>query len=135
MSSDVLLDTHALLWWLNGGDGLSASAVAAIERATQRFVSSISFWEIGMLVQKNRIGLDRDTQLWTTHALEQPGVSCIDVTPPIAVVAAGLEGFHGDPADRLITSSALAAGVALVTKDTRITGWADTSMPELRCLW
>ncbi len=52
----------------------------------------------------------------------------------VAVVAGTLADFHGDPADRMIVASALAAGAALVTKDGSIRSWADET-GAITCIW
>ena len=57
--ADVLLDTHALVWWLGERGKLSQSAMEAIKGAQAVRISAISFWEVGMLVAKGRISLDR----------------------------------------------------------------------------
>jgi PIN domain nuclease of toxin-antitoxin system len=70
-----------------------------------------------MLVRKGRLGLDRDVGTWVDRALAAPKVRFIELTPEIAVTAAGLDEIPGDPADRMIAASALIMKVPLVTKD------------------
>lgn len=122
--SDVLLDTHVLIWLLNGDRTLSPAAVAEIERAAREatvFVSAITPWEIGMLVAKGRLTLTRDVQEWVYEALRQPGVALAPLEPVIAVASTRLPGtIHGDPADRLIAATARHVGALLVTADDRL---------------
>ena len=60
----IILDTHALIWWASGETvQLSAPSQAAIARELdggQIVVSSISAWELAMLVAKDRIALSMD---------------------------------------------------------------------------
>ena len=67
----VLLDTHAILWWQAGSGRLSARAAREIARADTVLVSPISCWEIGILLGKGRIALDRDVQQWVRDLLAQ----------------------------------------------------------------
>jgi PIN domain nuclease of toxin-antitoxin system len=114
---DVLLDTHALLWWRASGTLLSADAAAAIANAPRVLISPISCWEVAMLVHKGRVALDRPVGAWIHAVLAADRMVTADLTPAIAVAAGGLENLHGDPADRIIYATASALSVPLITKD------------------
>jgi PIN domain nuclease of toxin-antitoxin system len=118
----VVLDTHAWLWWVDSPERLSAPARLAIEEAASVGVAAISCWELAMLVVRDRIALTRDVRTWIRRALAQPGVVALELGPAIAVDAALLahEGFHGDPADRLLYATARSQGAPLVTRDRRL---------------
>lgn len=64
----IVLDTHALIWWVNGDKQLSAKARKAIETELssegQVIISAISAWEIAMLVAKGRLALTMDIDDW-----------------------------------------------------------------------
>jgi len=105
----ILLDTHVLVWLDEASSRLGSDATAQIDTAFQAgevAVSAISFWEVAMLVRKGRIRMDMDLSVWRNDLLEQ-GVIELPVTGEIGIKAAGLESFHGDPADRLIAATAL----------------------------
>jgi PIN domain nuclease of toxin-antitoxin system len=117
----VLLDTHALIWYASDSPKLSTSAKDQIIAAESVFVCAISAWEIGMLVEKERLALSIDVEEWIKLAYQLTKVKWISLTPEIAVLAARLPGeFHGDPADRLICATALAKNVILITADKKI---------------
>ena len=125
----VLLDTHTLVWLLQGSEKLGPQARRVIEAATVGqggvMVAAISCWEIGMLVAKGRLTLDRDVGEWVQAALVLPGMRLVALEPEIAVAAARLPGqMHGDPADRLIVASARHAGAVLITDDRLILDYA-----------
>ncbi len=126
----VLLDTHVLVWLLQGNDRLGPRARVAIEAATIGQagvnVAAISVWELGMLVAKGRLTLDRDVGEWVQAALSLPGMGLIALEPEIAVAASRLPGeVHGDPADRLIVASARHIGAVLITDDKLILDYAE----------
>jgi len=117
----IVLDTHAWVWWVTKPERLSLPSRAAIEQAPAVGIAAISCWELAMLVQKRRLGLDRDVLTWVRQAFALPRATLLPLIPEIAVAAVRLpENFQGDPADRLIVATALHHGAALVTKDQRI---------------
>lgn len=127
----VVLDTHAFIWWCNAPDRLSKAARQASEDADVRLVAAISVWEVGMLVAKGRLGLDRDVATWVDEALSLPGVQLAPLSPHIALRASILPGeLHGDPADRLIVATAIEHACVLVTKDDMILRY-----PHVRAVW
>lgn len=119
MSGDVVLDTHAWIWWTALEQQLGDHAKRAIAEADSIAISAISVWEVVMLERKGRISFDRQPAEWVRHALARPGMEAIPVDPPIAVTAAALdgEGAPTDPADRMIYATARSLGATLVTKD------------------
>ena len=117
----ILLDSHAFLWWVNGGPELGRRARGEIAAAKRLGVCSISCFEIATAAARNRIELDRPVETWLQDALGLPRVELIPLTPEIAVKAASLGGgFPGDPGDRIIVATALLLPATLVTKDKRI---------------
>lgn len=120
----VLLDTHALLWWKAGSDRLSEDAAGRIGTAPGILISPITAWETAMLVRKKRVQLDRPVADWIDDVLAGDRMETAALTATIAVASAGLEDFHGDPADRFLVATARALGVAMVTKDRRIHDYA-----------
>jgi len=118
----IVLDTHVWLWWLADPARLSTAARAAIDEATEIGVSPISAWEVGMLVRRGRISLDRDVAVWVRQALAHARVREQPLTTEIALAAGRLDGsdFPGDPADRFIYATAEAARARLVTRDEQI---------------
>ena len=127
----IILDTHAWLWWNNESSNLSNSARTAIDLTDTIGISAMSCWEVAMLAGKLRIELSMDVEIWINLALEHPKVRLLPLTPQIAVLSTRLPGeFHGDPADRLIVSTALSHQVPLISKDRKIRDWE-----YLRVIW
>lgn len=121
----IVLDTHALIWWVNGDKQLSAKAKKAIETELssegQVIISAISAWEIAMLVAKGRLALTMDIDDWLETVASIEGVSFVSIDTDVAVQSVRLPGeFHLDPADRLIVALARHLSAPLVTADTKI---------------
>ncbi|SAL75903.1 twitching motility protein PilT [Caballeronia peredens] len=120
----IVLDTHALLWWV-GGAGLSKHARAAIDREIEDqgeiVVSTMTAWEVMLLVKKGRLGLAMDVGGWFDKVSRINGVRFAPVDRNIALASADLPGnFHQDPADRMIVATARSLSAPLVTKDLHI---------------
>jgi PIN domain nuclease of toxin-antitoxin system len=98
---------------------LSAAAREAIDTADRLGVCTISCWEIAMLTVRGRVELDREVGAWVVQALAQSRIDTLELTPAVAVAAGLLDGrgFPGDPADRIIYSTAEISGARLVTRD------------------
>ena len=132
----ALLDSHVIAWWQSGGQKLSRTAQREIDRAELLLVSPISCWEIGILVAKGRITLDRDIYDWTRDLLSDDRVELAPLSWEAAVGASLLEkdGFHGDPADRFLYATARDMVVPLITKDQQIREFAKGA-GDLRTIW
>jgi len=125
----IVLDTHVWLWWLTAPKRLSRAAAEAIERAPRIGVSTLSAWEVAMLVARGRISLDRDVSLWVRQALAGERVESLAPGTEVAVSAGLLDArsFPGDPVDRLIYATARSTGATLVTRDAAIRAFDSTS--------
>lgn len=132
----IVLDTHVLAWWVNGGTELTKAAKRAIEQegkaeAGAIAVSAISAWEIAMLVNKGRLILSMDVESWLQTVAEIPHVRFIPVDNDIALKSTMLpEPFHKDPADRMIVATARALAAPLVTADGNIQAY-----PHMKTIW
>ena len=127
-STAVVLDTHALVWLLQGSERLGPGARALIEAAAKgdgAFVAAISAWEIAMLVAKGRLALDREVGEWLDAALALPGLRLAPLDPQVAVDSTRLPGQpHGDPADRLIVATARRHTATLITDDAQVLAYS-----------
>ena len=131
----IVLDTHVLLWWLAGEGDLTRPARRCIERhvgdAGAIKVSSISAWEIGMLVQKGRLALSIDVVDWVRRAEQIPSVSFEPVDNNICLQSTLLpEPLHRDPADRIIVSTARELNCPLITADRKLLDY-----PHVETVW
>jgi PIN domain nuclease of toxin-antitoxin system len=118
----IVLDTHAWLWWLSAPDRLSDAATKTIAETPRIGVSTLSAWELAMLVARGRITLDRDVSSWVGQGLADARVEPLPPSAEVAVEAGLLDArsFPGDPADRLIYATARSLGATLITRDEAI---------------
>jgi len=121
----IVIDTHVLVWWVSESGTLSTAAKRALKNATKSgsevLISSISAWEIAMLVEKGRLVLSMDVERWLDEVAQIDGVRFVPVDNEIGIKSAVLPGtFHKDPADRMIVATARKLAVPLVTADEKI---------------
>jgi PIN domain nuclease of toxin-antitoxin system len=130
----IVLDTHAWVWWVTGSKSLSGRARRAIDRAMAAgriHVSSISAWEVAMLVKCGRLELTMDVVDWVGRSEALPFLHFVPVSNGIAIHATLLPDFpHGDPADRIIVATAQSLGAPLVTRDRRLQEY-----PGIETVW
>ena len=115
--TSILLDTHTWVWSFANDALLSSRARTAIREADTVYVSPISFFEIGQKVRTGRWPEMQGRVKELPAILKEQGGSIATLTPEICLDASTMDWEHRDPFDRLIVSTALALGVALVSKD------------------
>ncbi|QPC85692.1 PIN domain-containing protein [Mesorhizobium sp. NBSH29] len=120
----IVLDTHVLIWWVGDRDRIPSKTAALMDRELKNqgvAVSSISAWEIGMLVAKGRLKLAQEVHKWIGSVATIPGLRFIPVDNRVAINSVNLPGeVHGDPADRIIVALARDLGCSLVTADEKL---------------
>ena len=83
-----------------------------------------------MLIFKGRIDLNVDPVRFIDDMVQALRLSVLPISPDIAVMAQSGKFMHGDPADRLIASTAMVHSAELVTADEYL-----RSIPELKTIW
>jgi len=121
----LLLDTHIALWWLEGGDRLTAiqrRAAAAAERGNEKLhIADVTLWEIAMLADRGRITVPEGMAAFLEELESNARLEVLPITGAIALDAVRLgDSFPNDPADRLIAATARVHGHTLVTADRRV---------------
>lgn len=120
----IVLDTHTWIWFISNPELLSKRANAVVNAGVKDksiLLSSISAWELALLVAKNRLKLTIDVTDWIAKSESLPFIQFVPVTNSIAVKSVNLPlPLHPDPADRIIIATALSVGAPLVTKDKKL---------------
>lgn len=120
----LLLDTHIWLWTLGDPAEISKRVMRELENPINEiWISSVSAWEVLMLMAKKRVQLPSDLKGWfaraTSYGREAP------LTHEIVFLAQELPLPHKDPADRFLAATAKVLGLVLVTQDPELLGLGD----------
>lgn len=120
----VLLDTCAMIFDALAPDQLSRRAVREMEKGREEDAlacSSISLWEIAMLMSKGRVKVTIPPRNFLMDIIAANKLKILPITPDIAYHSSHHPGFsHGDPADRIIAATALHHKASLVTCDAKL---------------
>jgi PIN domain nuclease of toxin-antitoxin system len=109
----LLLDTEALIWWDANDPRLGGNARAAIQNASDVYVSAASAWEIAIKVALGKLRTRRRASDAIADALFQE----LPVTVEHAEAVSALPAHHTDPFDRLIIAAAGVEGLTIVSSD------------------
>ncbi len=123
----ILLDTHTWIWWVDDSAQLSQRAKVTIDTAAADsgfYLSSISAWEVAMLVHQGKLQLTMDVDIWVAHTEALPFVTFVPISNRIAIQSVTLP-IHPDPADRIIIATALSLGATIVTKDSKMSAYTN----------
>jgi len=113
---NLLLDTHALLWWLDDHPTLSDEAKTAIADGKNLiFISAVVVWEIRIKQALGKLEVPRNFR----RALEKQAFEMLDVKVEHAHAVADLPPHHRDPFDRMLVAQATVEGLTIVTRDLR----------------
>jgi PIN domain nuclease of toxin-antitoxin system len=113
----LLLDTHALLWWLADDARLGRRARQAIAAPTNLvFVSAATAWEIALKRAVGKLVAPGDVEEWLVESNFQP----LPIHIGEAVASAELPLHHRDPFDRLLVAQAQIGRMTIVTGDEEI---------------
>ena len=128
----ILLDTHVLVWLTTEPARLSRKANSAIRRASRGggiAISAITLWELAWLATHGRLQPVGTVEAYLDEISSRVAVR--PITTKVAALANQLPAdYSSDPCDRLIGATALAEGVVLVTKDTKM-----RDCKQLQTLW
>lgn len=111
----LLLDTHALLWSLNGDKRLGPTARSLLaDRANDLIVSMASLWEIALKTQAGKLSADIQG---ISDTLRRNGVTLLEVSVAHLVALTTLPRHRKDPFDHLLIAQAMAENATLMSED------------------
>lgn len=124
----LLLDTHALLWWLADDARLGPESRTRIEDGNNEvIVSHVSLWEIAIKIGIGKLRLDIGDAI---VAIRDRGIGELSLAASHLITLAVLERHHRDPFDHMLIAQAIAEGATLMTEDGRM---EDYPVATLRC--
>ncbi|UEM25290.1 type II toxin-antitoxin system VapC family toxin (plasmid) [Skermanella mucosa] len=110
----LLLDTHALIWWLDDAPELSDRARPAIaDRSNEILVSIASLWEIIIKRALGKLEFPEDLE----KTISEEGFGLLAIGLPHLKTLETLPALHRDPFDRMLVAQALADGLVMVSGD------------------
>jgi len=113
----LLLDTHALLWWLADAPQLGIEAREAIaDPANDILVSVVSLWEIAVKVRIRKLEVNVASVI---KAIERDGFLRLPIEDAHLQTLMSLPVHHRDPFDHLLIAQAVTEGAILMTSDRR----------------
>lgn len=114
---NLLLDTHAVIWFITADNQLPPSVTSNIENNQNHcFVSIATLWEIAIKFSLGKLDLKADLKK-IFGIIESSGLIMLPITSTHILVNANLEFHHRDPFDRLLIAQAKSEGFTLISKD------------------
>jgi PIN domain nuclease of toxin-antitoxin system len=113
----VLVDTHAVIWWLEDAPRLSKRASAILEnRDNDIVVSAIVGWEIAIKISSGKMQAGSIIES-LARLLQREFFSELPITLDAAIRSGFLPLYHRDPFDRVLVAQALSLNVPIVSAD------------------
>lgn len=114
----VLLDTHVVLWWLEGGGKISRAARTILQDPASRvLVSAASAWEIAIKYRAGKLEAASTLVSRFETVIEEEHFIALPISVGHAVQAGMLQRTHKDPFDRMLIAQARAEDVPVVSTD------------------
>lgn len=117
---NCLLDTHTLIWFLNGDETLSNKALRTIEDPkNKKYVSIASLWEISIKIGLKKLEFDGATKE-VAELIEANGFEVLPISIAHTIQYEALPFIHRDPFDRIIVTQAMTDNMTVLSKDKNI---------------
>jgi PIN domain nuclease of toxin-antitoxin system len=121
----LLLDTHVVLWWSQGGSRIKAAARRAIREADEVFVSAASEWEVTIKVAIGKLVVPGPL----LDVVTASGFSPLPIDFAHAAAVGSLPPLHADPFDRMLVAQALVEQLHFVTRDRLLAKYPAAVLP------
>jgi PIN domain nuclease of toxin-antitoxin system len=113
----VLIDTHALLWYLQGDANLSNLALTTIEdKDNDVFVSIVSLWEIAIKLGLSKLELQRPFENLEAD-LQRLDIKILPIAFAELDIYRSLPLHHRDPFDRILIAQSIGNSLTIITRD------------------
>lgn len=117
----ILLDTHALLWWLIDSDKLGERARELVaDPANDILVSMVSFWEIAVKIRVGKLEADLDEIM---AASSSEGFTVLEIAPSHYRTLMTLPVHHRDPFDHLLIAQAITEQAIFLSEDSYVSAY------------
>ena len=125
----LLLDTHAMYWYIEGDSQLPVTARTLIQDASNEvLVSPASYWEIAIKISVGKWQLNRTYGDFVDLGLSQYGFHVLPILPTHTARLIGLPFHHKDPFDRLLVAQSMVEGIPIISNDTALDAYGITRL-------
>ncbi len=121
--SSLLLDTHAIIWFVEDDLNLSIATKEKIESADTVFVSIISLWEIAIKLSIGKLSLQAAYETLEPQ-LDSAGLTLLSISFADTVKIRHLPLHHRDPFDRILVAQAMNNSLVLISQDTQLDAYS-----------
>jgi PIN domain nuclease of toxin-antitoxin system len=126
---DILLDTHAAVWFFEDDKRLSKSAAEAIYNLENMiYVSIASLWEIGIKISAGKLDFDGGIDGFI-EAVYKNEFELLGISPEHIKKVTALPFIHRDPFDRIIIAQSMVEDITIMTVDENIVKY------DVNCIW
>ncbi len=114
----LLLDTHILIWLLEGNQNLNHKSRGVIQDETNDlYLSIVSLWEITIKASLNKLELQSSLELMIADFILPSGIEILPIEIPHLLTLQDLPFHHRDPFDRLLIAQAKSESLTLASED------------------
>jgi PIN domain nuclease of toxin-antitoxin system len=125
----LLLDTHAMYWYIEGDPQLSAMARTLIQDTSNEvLISPASYWEIAIKVSIGKWKLNRTYEEFIDIGLNRYGFQVLPILPTHTAAVISLPFHHKDPFDRLLIAQSMVEGIPIISNDTVLDAYGITRL-------
>ena len=118
---NLLLDTHAFLWWDAAPEKLSARALSLCEDSANTVALSVaSVWEMQIKLQLGKLRIKSSIRAVVDRQREKNAMHVLPVDLPHVYALQDLPAHHRDPFDRLLEAQAKVEGFSVVSTDSML---------------
>jgi len=126
---DIILDTHAIIWFLEDDKRLSRAALDAINNLENViYVSIASVWEVAIKLSTRKLAFDGGIGNFI-EAIHINDFELLDISPRHIKMVAELPFIHRDPFDRMLVAQAMTEDMTILTVDENVTKY------EIKSVW
>lgn len=113
----ILIDTHILIWYLNGDENLAPHLRQIIEDPNNTpVISTVSLWEIAIKIGAKRLSLDISLSLIQNY-INEKDIELLNIKFDSLIVLSDLPYHHKDPFDRFLIAQAIAENISIISLD------------------
>ncbi|WP_165220067.1 type II toxin-antitoxin system VapC family toxin [Aquisphaera insulae] len=125
----LLLDTHAMYWYVDGSSQLSETARSLIQDLdSEVLISPASYWEIAIKVSIGKLTLNRPYEDFLGLVVNDYGFRILPIEPAHTVFLSRMPFVpgHKDPFDRLLAAQAIVEQIPIVSVDLALDAYGVT---------